>query len=231
MSEPILDRVRRSGASADVPDEPSPETGDPAVVRRGIDRAAADPTAAGAAYAEAAGACSIEALDETLSGMRGWRLFGRRGRYLEAARVALREATGTGAVRLAAAVVGELGEKEDAAALEALGVHPSLTLHAATALANLKHVEGRSALLRLLHGTSGAGRVVVIDRLLAFVGTPAVRLALVRDALTGLDDEFAREIAPAIAEWCDVRGAADDPSAGAEVRAGARRILELSAAR
>jgi hypothetical protein len=42
--------------------------------------------------------------------------------------------------------------------------------------------------------------VLVIDRLLPHVREPAVRLALVRDAFTGLDETHAREIAPAVAE-------------------------------
>ncbi|MCG3136119.1 MAG: hypothetical protein HMLKMBBP_03947 [Planctomycetes bacterium] len=230
MSRPVLDLVREKGAYALFPGASDPATGDAARTRAALDRAAAHPERAADAYSDAATTCTLEALDEVLAGFRGWRLIGRRGRHLAAARTALRTAPTAPAVRLAAAVVGELGEREDVADLETLAAHPELTLHCATALANLRSQDGRAALLRLLHRTAGAERIVVIDRLLAFVTLPAVRLALVRDALAGLDESSAREIAPAIAEACDVRSAAGDPSAGAEVRAGARRILELCSA-
>jgi hypothetical protein len=141
------------------------------------------------------------------------------------ARIALAATDRAGTVELATAVLGASGTKDDVAALETLARHPSFTLHAATALSNLDHWQGRASLLRLLAATNGAERVVVIDRLLPHIREPAVRLALVRDALTGLAPEHAREVAPDIAAMLDVKSLAEDPKAPAEIRAGARAVL------
>src|SRR6185503_7909124 len=97
------------------------------------------------------------------------------------------------------------GTKDDVAALETLARHPAFTLHAATALSNLDHWTARAALLRLLTTTHGATRVIVIDRLLPHIRQPAIRLALVRDALVGLDAASAAEVAKDIAAMCTVQ--------------------------
>ena len=138
--------------------------------------------------------------------------------------------TEVSAAQLALAVVGELGGREDARSLETLGIHPRLTLHAATALANLDAWEGRLSLLRLLNQTNGDARVSVIDRLLPHTTQPAVRLALLRDALPGLDPICAREVAPDIAAACDARGVADDPKAADDLRRAARDVLRAATA-
>ena len=53
---------------------------------------------------------------------------------------------------------------------------------------------------------------------------PAVRFALVRDGLTGLEAEHAAEVADAIHEYCNVEDALRDPEADPELRAGAELI-------
>lgn len=230
---PLLDRIRRDGAAADVPDDPR-ETPDAAFVAARIRAAAALPpeeSARALAVWDEAGArhdpATIDAvLGELTAG--GWVPFvgarGKKGLRLSA-RAALERTQRRGTAELALAVIGAVGRKEDAEMLEVAARHPSLTLHAATALSNLDHWQGRASLLRLLTATNGAERVVVIDRLLPHVREPAVRLALVRDALTGLAPEHAREVAPDIAAMLDVKSLADDPRAPAELRAGARAVL------
>lgn len=233
MSAPLLDRVRAEGPSASIP-EPGRETPDAAAVvarlRGALDARRADPVRALSLWDEAGRRHDPGSLDAALATLTagGWVPFAgaaSRKRLREGARDALARTAEPGTVELAAAVLGAAGTEEDADALEALARHPAFTLHAATALSNLAHWRGRAALLRLLSATDGASRVVVIDRLLAHVREPAVRLALVRDALRGLDPESAREVAGAIAESCAVRECLDDPAAPEDLKAGARLVL------
>ena len=70
---------------------------------------------------------------------------------------------------------------------------------------------------------------LVIDRLLPFVRQPAVRLSLVRDAFTGLSEEHAREVAPAVVEILDLAHWLEEPQTSEELRAAARSILEIAA--
>jgi hypothetical protein len=230
---PLVDRIRRDGASADVADEPR-ETPDAAFVAARLRAAAALPpeeSARALAVWDEAGArhdpATIDAvLGELTAG--GWVPFvgarGRKGLRLSA-RAAMAGTRRRGTLELAVAVLGAIGRKEDAEALEIVARHPAFTLHAATALSNLDHWQGRASLLRLLTQTNGAERVVVIDRLLPHLREPAVRLALVRDALTGLAPEHAREVAPDIAAMLDVRSLADNPKTPEDIRAGARAVL------
>jgi hypothetical protein len=230
---PLLERIRRDGASAEVGDEPR-GTPDAAFVASRLRAAAAlppDESARALAAWDEAGArhdpATIDAvLAELTSG--GWVPFvgaASRKRLRLSARAALASTRRRGTLELALALLGAVGRKEDAEALEAAARHPAFTLHAATALSNLDHWQGRASLLRLLAATDGAERVVVIDRLLPHVREPAVRLALVRDALTGLAPEHAREVAPDIAAMLDVKSLADDPKTPADLRAGARAVL------
>jgi hypothetical protein len=231
--ESLLDRIRRDGASAQVDDEPR-ETPDAAFVAARIRAAAALPPAeaarALAAWDEAGARHDPATIDAVLADLTsgGWVPFvgahGRKGLRLSA-RAALTATRRRGTMELALAVLGAVGRKEDADMLETAARHPAFTLHAATALSNLDHWQGRASLLRLLAATNGAERVVVIDRLLPHIREPAVRLALVRDALTGLAPEHAREVAPDIAAMLDVKSLADDPKVPAEIRAGARAVL------
>lgn len=140
------------------------------------------------------------------------------------ARIALAATQSVGTVELATAVLGASGTKDDVAALETLARHPTFTLHAATALSNLDHWQARAALLRLMTTTFGATRVIVIDRLLPHVREPAIRLALVRDALVGLDAASAAEVAKDIAAMCTVQDCIDDPDAPEALKAGARLV-------
>jgi hypothetical protein len=235
----LLDRLARfdvGGAAADVPADPDPPAPDLARVVQALRRAAAampgDEAAALAAFDDAGSLHDAEVLDAALREFARSRFLppvfsGTRRRLAAAARVALRRTARPGTLRLAAACLGELGGAEDAAALEVVGRHPAFVLHGATALANLAAREGRASLLRLLHAHEGDARLVVIDRLLPHAAEPAVRLALVRDALVGLQDPLAREVAPDIARLCDVRAALDDERTPPDVRAGARRVLSL----
>lgn len=239
-TESILDRVTEQGAEADLgPAAAAPARTDAAEVVRLL-RAAADALAAGeeakaiALWTDAGRLHDLETLDHVIPEISGRGFFafakaGARKKLLRAARAALRQVTEVGAATLAAAIVGEIGGAEDARSLETLGRHPALTLHAATALANLDAMEGRMALLRLLHATSGEARVHVIDRLLAHARQPAVRTALLRDALPGLDGPSAREVAPDIAAACDAKGIAEDPKCAEDLRAAARQVLRAAA--
>ena len=71
--------------------------------------------------------------------------------------------------------------------------------------------------------------MIVIDRLLPHVREPAVRLALVRDALVGLDAASAAEVAKDIAAMCTVQDCIDDPSAPEDLKAGARLVMAAAA--
>jgi len=230
---PLLDRIRRDGASAQIADEPR-ETPDAAFVAARLRAAAALPPAESAralgAWDEAGSRHDPATIDAVLAELTsgGWMPFvgaGSRKRLRLSARAALASTRRRGTLELALAVLGAVGRKEDADALETAARHPAFTLHAATALSNLDHWQGRASLLRLLTATNGAERVLVIDRLLPHVREPAVRLALVRDALTGLAPEHAREVAPDIAAMLDVKSLADDPKTPADIRAGARAVL------
>jgi len=161
-----------------------------------------------------------------LSFLRG----GHRRRLRDLSRTALARTAHPGALRLATALLGAVGGKPDVPDLETVAAHPSFPLHGVTALANMTTRDALGALLRLIARTEGDARVLVIDRLLAHVREPAVRLALVRDALTGLDDHLAREVAPAIVESMDVRTLASDGAAPEDLRAGAQRLLDLAGA-
>jgi len=235
---PLLERLALRGAAADAGEGSAEGAADlerlVAALRRGVqDRE--DAGASLAAWDEAGGLHDPETLDAALvavtPGLGVPFLSGlRRRRLRESARSVLRHTTRAGTLRLAAAVLGAVGGREDAGELECIAVHPAFTLHAATALANLDHWEGRAALLRLLSRVGGAERVLVIDRLLAFVREPAVRLALVRDAFTGLDEEHAREIAPAVADTLRLADWLDEPRTPDELKDAARRILALAGA-
>lgn len=244
----LLDRLTRDGADVDVPPEPSdPDLPDEdgqvgargaaalvALLRRAAD-ALPDEAASLAAWDEAGEIQTPAAIDAARAELTGFRLLGflratSRRRLGDAARIALRRTSRAGSLRLAAAFVGELGDEDDLPALETIARHPALTLHGATALANLRSWHGRLALLRLLTTTGGEQRVLVIDRLLPHAGQAAVRLALVRDALPGLSPEHAREVARDIAEVCRCRELAGDASIAAEVRDGARTVLAAAEA-
>lgn len=222
--------LRAEGAGGDAGDRPADPAALVAALRRAAAAMPADEAGALAAFEDAGRLHDPEALDAALRELAGWRLFGfvgagGRRRLLGAARLAVRRTADPRTLRLAAAFVGELGGRADVDALEVLAAHPALVLHGATALSNLRDREGRAALLRLLHVHRGEARLVVIDRLLPHAAEPAVRLALVRDALVGLDDALAREVAPDIARLCDAAATADDPRAADDVRAGARSVL------
>lgn len=228
----MLERVREAGGSAELDAfEPRPDV-DELVAGVGQALSAADPEDALSAWDRAGLRHDPEVLDAALSRLTGGlvsRLLGRRRRLVEGARFALVHSTSVGTVQLALALLGEAGGRRDAAVMQELGVHPRLTLHAATALGNLRDTAGVEALLRLLHVTDGEARVVVVDRLLAHTRLPAVRVALLRDALVGLDTELARELAPYVAEACAAEAVAADESRPEELRAGARNVLSLVA--
>lgn len=238
--ESLLDRVTRDGATADLgPDPAEPETSHARTTElvEALRRAAAalpDEAAALAAWDAAGALHTPEALDAAIQDLAGWRVLGflratPKRRLRDAARLALRRTRSIGALRLAAAFVGELGDEGDAAPLERLAAHPLLTLHGATALSNLRPWRARLALLRLLTTTTGDQRVLVIDRLLPHVGQPAVRLALVRDALRGLAPEHVREVARDIASACKAKDLVDDTSVAEDIREGARAVLAAAA--
>jgi len=234
--EPLLAQLARARDEVTIAPArptPSPSVDDlVAAIRAAVDLRD-DEAAAEQAWTRAGALHDPEALDQALariaptlgvpilSGMR-------RRRLRDAARQALRATRSVGALRLLAAVLGAVGASDDAAALELIASHPALTLHGATALANLNHWEGRASLLRVLSRVNGAERVLVIDRLLPFVREPAVRLALVRDAFIGLGDEYAREIAPAVVDRLDLASWLDEERTSEELRAAARHILHLA---
>jgi hypothetical protein len=237
---PVSKRVAADGAAADL-SEPAPLDPPTPEEAAGLLRAAAAGVMTDAADVDgawnSAAACAgeldgLEALDSVLTQVvPGGLLSGlswKRRRLRDQARRAVAASPSARAVRLAVAVLGAAGDRHDLAALAALGAHPALTLHVATALANLglNLRDARLALLQLMHRTDGAGRVIVIDRLLMFVGEPTVRLALIRDALVGLAPEHAREVADAIYTSCNVEQGLRDPEASAELRAGARLVLQ-----
>jgi len=233
---PLLDRLEAKGADAVLP-EPGDRAPDVAQVVRLISEAVAAPPGSDEelrAWDDAGGRHEPEILDELIekvlpSGLFG-RLSGARGRFRDSARRVVRLSERPGTLELAAALLGAAGDTSDVPCLEAMAVHPALALHASTALANVGNQSqaGRAALLRLLHTADGAARVLVIDRLFAFLWEPAVRIALVRDAVRGLDPEHARQVAGDIARICAVDTIVDDPDAPEEMREGARLLLELS---
>lgn len=230
----VLDRIRRDGAAADVPpgERGRPDAKSVAErIRTAMSLAPEDAARIVAVWDEAGARHDPESLDAALAQLTagGWVPFvgahSRRG-LRDSARIALAGTRQAGTVELAAAVLGAAGTKEDAEVLETLARHPAFTLHAATALSNLAHWEGRASLLRLLRLGDGPSRVIVIDRLLPHVREAAVRLALVRDALVGLAPEHAREVATDIAALCTVKDCIDDPTAPDDLKAGARLVLE-----
>ncbi len=233
IPESLLDLVRRDGAAAAVPAD---ERGAPDAkvvaerIRTAMALAPGDDDRVVAVWDEAGARHDPETLDAALTQLTagGWVPFvgahSRRG-LRDSARIALAGTRQAGTVELAAAVLGAAGTKDDAEVLETLAQHPAFTLHAATALSNLAHWEGRASLLRLLRLDDGPSRVLVIDRLLPHVREAAVRLALVRDALVGLAPEHAREVATDIAVLCTVKDCIDDPGAPEDLKAGARLVL------
>mgnify|MGYP001325406962 CR=1 FL=1 len=239
-TRPLLDRLRDDGPGAAL-DETAPQ-GVARDAPAGVDELVAAIQRAVAAPAESDGTSAWDAAGdahdpETLDGALAVVapsvtvpfLGGRRRRRLrDSARHALTRTARAGTLRLLVAILGAVGTQEDVPPLELVAAHPALTLHGATALANLQHWEGRAALLRLLSRTDGDARVVVIDRLLPFVREPAVRLALVRDAFRGLDDAHARAIAPAVADCVDLRAMLGDARTPDELRRCAEHVLDLA---
>jgi len=232
INESLFERIGREGADVEVDGPAVGAEGSTeelvAAIRAAVD--ARDDAAAADAWSRAGALHDPETLDRALAAVAPVMgvpfLTGlRRRRLRDSARCALRSTRSVGALRLLAAVLGAVGTREDAAALETIAVHPAFTLHGATALANLDHWEGRASLLRLLSRVHGAERVLVIDRLLPFVREGAVRLALVRDAFVGLDDESAREIAPAVVDALDLAAWLDEPRTSEELRGAARVVL------
>lgn len=229
----VRERIEADGADADLGPEPPAATATADEVATAVRRAAAalpDEAAALAAWDDAGALHGPETLDAALADVAGLGPFaflrgGTRRRLLRVARLALERTAQPGSFRLAAAFVGELGDAGDVAPLERAACHPGLELHCVTALANLRPWQARLALLRVLASKRGAGRVLVIDRLLPHAGEAAVRLALVRDALPGLSPDEARDVAPAIADLCRCADLADDASADAALRAAARAVL------
>jgi len=231
---PILARVAAQGAAAEIENEER-DAPDAAFVVAYIHKAVrmAGPMVV-MAWDEAGGRHDPATIDAVLQRLTtgAWiPILGAFQRHLlrESARDALKGTHRAGTVELAAAVLGAVGTKEDVETLETLARHPAFTLHAATALSNLDHWRARAALLRLLSTTDGASRVIVIDRLLPHVREPAVRLALVRDALVGLAPEHAAEVAKDIAAMCTVQDCIDDPSAPQDLKRGARLVMEHAA--
>lgn len=227
----LLDRIRSEGAAASIDDDAA-TTPDVeqllSLVRAAGEAIETDERAALAAWDTAGTLHDLETLDIALQSLgTGRGIFGggrRTRRVVAATRHALARSERVGTVQLAAAVLGQMGDSSDVPALEVLAVHPGLNLHAATALAVHPHRSGVAALLRVLAKTSGEQRLTVIDRLLVHAEQPAVRLALVRDALVGLDSELAREVAPDIAARCDIDAALRDPKTADDVRAGAELV-------
>lgn len=229
----LLARVRRDGAAATVAAD---ERGAPDAgfvvgrIRAALALPKDDAARIVAVWDEAGRRHDPGSLDEALAELTagGWVPFvgaHSKRRLRESARTALEGTDRAGTVELATAVLGASGTKDDVAALEALARHPAFTLHAATALSNLDHWQARAALLRLMTTTAGATRVTVIDRLLPHVREPAIRLALVRDALVGLDDASAGQVAKDIAAMCTVQDCIDDPDAPEDLKAGARLVM------
>jgi len=236
MSGSLYERIAQEGAAAKVPAAEPAEYPDPRALAERLREAVAalpDEARALGLFDQAGRLHDPATLDELLNRLRPSLVFPfagavRRRRLRDLARRALTGTREVGALELACAVLGAFGGPEDAPALEAVGRHPDVVLHAATALASLSHWQGRASLLRLLSVTEGDARVVVVDRLLPHTREPAVRLALVRDALQGLADEHAREVAADIAERCGVRHWIGDPAVPDDVRAAAERILRLA---
>ncbi len=152
----------------------------------------------------------------------------RKRRLRESALRVLDVTCFVGTVQLLLAVLGATGRGYDAERIEEFALHPALALHAVTALASMSAWEGRAALLRLLSRTDGAERVVVIDRLLAFVREPVVRLALVREGFVGLADEHAREIAPAVVDALGLADWLTEERTPEDLRERARVIIALT---
>lgn len=235
MTDPVSlrERLERDGPLADLGPEPAESAapaGDLVAALRRAALALPDERAALAAWDDGGALHRPETLDAALEELTAWTLFGfvraaSKRRLRDAARVALARTARIGSLRLAAAVVGELGDRHDVEALEAVARHPRTSLHGVTALANLRPWQARLAMLRLLSAADGAERVLVIDRLLPHAREKAVRLALVRDALAGLAPEHAREVAGDIAAACRAKELADDPSIDVAVRAGARAVI------
>jgi len=231
----VLEAVRRDGASAGLPHD----AGRPPVsTERSVqclEAACARGLSEGevlAQWAEAGAFDSFEALDAVLAAILPGGLFksfsGRRRRLRDGARMVLVESASVSAVKLGIAVLGAAGDRTDVPLLEELAVHTTLCHYGVTALANLgmSNRAGTGALLRLLHKTASAERVIVIDRLLWFVKEPAVRFALVRDGLRGMEPDDAREVADAIYDSCRVEQGMDDEAASPEVREGCALILQ-----
>lgn len=230
----LLDRLQRDGARASLPERRGGSP-DPRLVTDNVRCAVEtdDATLALAGWDAAGRAHDPDTLDQVLSELtrRGPLPFlggGRIRDLLRGARAALAQTNHVGTLQLAAAVIGAVGERRDVPALETIAAHPALALHGVTALANLRHRDGRAALLRLLSRTQGETRVLVIDRLLAHCREPAVRLALVRDAFVGLEDEHAREVAPAVAATLDLAQWLEQPRVPDDLRQAARHILRLA---
>jgi hypothetical protein len=237
--ESVLQAVRRDGARAVLDAGPRGDEGLASVstersvqcLEAACERGLSDEEML-AQWAAAGAFGSFEALDALLADILPGGLFksfsGRRRRLRDGARQVLVQSSSVPAVKLGIAVLGAAGDRTDVPLLEELAVHPMLCHYGVTALANLgmSNRAGTGALLRLLHKTASAERVIVIDRLLWFVKEPAVRFALVRDGLRGMEPADAREVADAIYDSCRVEQGLDDEASPPEVREGCALILK-----
>jgi hypothetical protein len=226
----VFERVEADGAAAVLEPAGPPRTLDAAQLVALVHEAAgvvgSEPARALELWDRAGALHDPETLDEALAQIGGGGLFGggKRRKIVAGARHALRESSHVSTVCLAAAILGQLGDSFDIPSLETIAVHPALALHGATALAVHGRGPALAALLRLLDRSEGDQRVLVIDRLLPHTRQPAVRLALVRDALKGLSPQQAREVAADIAATCDVDAVLADEGAPEDLRAGAREV-------
>lgn len=227
----VVARIRRDGAAAGLASMPGGDLTPARVLELLRAASLADEPDERLRLADEAGQVGdLEVLDRVLAGFApptGLPFVGALGRRrLRAlARDVGPRTASVGTVGLMAALLGEFGDKRDVDFLEVVASHPALTLHGATALARLPPDEARIALLRLLHCTEDAARVVVLDRLLPFVRLAVVRLGIVRDGFGGLSDEHAREIAPAVVDALRLQTWVDDDRVAPDVRAAARRIV------
>lgn len=232
---PILERVRAEGRLADLGPAAPPEPATPvaraaACLVEAAERRDDDPGIA-ELWHEAGGIAGFEELDELLQAALPGGFFrgfsGRRRRLRSQARRLVAESSSVRAVSLAVAFLGASGDRTDAPVLEDLAVHPALCEVSGAALTFLAD-RARGALeslLRLLHRSASRERVIVIRGLLHFAHLPIVRLALIRDALHGMEPEHAREVADDIYHVCNVEQGLEDPQATEALREGARLVL------
>lgn len=234
---PLLARLESEGASAQVDLPPPAQAASPEDLADRLSHAAAlqsgDPAAALAAWDEAGRLHDPASLDAVIvrlvpTGLLGGLLPGRR-RLLRSARATLAATSAPGTAVLAAAILGVVGDSRDVSQLEQLASHPALVLHGATALAALagRTPDACRSLLRLMAGSEGEQKLVVIDRLFLFLGEPAVRYALIVDGVRGLSDQDARALARDLHEILDLESLAAKEKAEPTVREAARRLLAL----